>query len=54
MVLAVAMLLATCSDSGPTGPLSLARAGFDMTGLVRAGTNLPIPIDSLRIRLRQR
>jgi hypothetical protein len=28
-------------------------ASFDLTGLVRAGANIPFPLDSLRVRLRR-
>jgi hypothetical protein len=53
-VLGFSTLVTTCGDQGPTGPDSgLASAGFDLTGLARAGGSLPIPVDSLRVTLRR-
>ena len=50
----LAALVTTCGDQGLTGPdIGLARAGFDLTGLARAGGSLPIPVDSLRVTLRR-
>jgi hypothetical protein len=53
LVIGVATLLATCTDSNPSGPATPVAAAFDLTGLVRAGANIPIPLDSLRVRLRR-
>ena len=53
LVIGVAALLTTCSDSTPSGPALPVSASFDLTGLVRAGGNIPIPVDSLRVRLRR-
>jgi hypothetical protein len=54
LVIGVATLLTTCRDSDVAGPGPVARAGLDLTSLVRAGANIPIPVDSLRIQLRRR
>ena len=53
LVIGVATLLTTCTDSEPSGPMLPVSAAFDLTGLVRAGANIPIPVDSLRVQLRR-
>ena len=53
LVLGVTALLATCTDSNVAGPVVPVSTSFDLTGLVRAGGNIPIPVDSLRVRLRR-
>ena len=53
LVVGVATLLTTCTDSNVSGPAIPVSASLDLTGLVRAGANIPIPVDSLRVRLRR-
>jgi hypothetical protein len=53
LLIGVATLLTTCTDSNVSGPAVPVSAAFDLTGLVRAGRNIPIPVDSLRVRLRR-
>lgn len=53
LVIGVAAFLTTCTDSEVSGPTLPVSAAFDLTGLVRAGANIPIPVDSLRVRLRR-
>lgn len=54
LVLGLSTLVTTCGDQGPTGPgIGIASAGFDLTGLARAGGSLPIPVDTLRVTLRR-
>lgn len=53
-MLGLSTLVTTCGDHGVTGPdIGLASAGFDLTGLARAGGSLPIPVDTLRVTLRR-
>lgn len=50
----LSVLVGTCGDQSPTGPGGIpARAGFDLSGLVRASGNLPVPLDSIRVTLRR-
>jgi hypothetical protein len=53
VVVCVVTLLTTCTDSNVSGPTLPVSAAFDLTGLVRAGANIPIPLDSLRVQLRR-
>jgi len=48
-----ALLLTTCSTDAPVGPRQTVQASMDVTGLLRAGGQIPIPVDTVYIELRR-
>ncbi len=52
-LLGLAALLATCTHDAALGPELPAAGRLDLTGLLRAGGQIPIPIDQVRIELRR-
>ncbi|MFN8647814.1 MAG: hypothetical protein U0104_13680 [Gemmatimonadales bacterium] len=48
-----ALLLTTCSTDAPIGPRQTVLASMDVTGLLRAGGQIPIPVDTVFIELRR-
>lgn len=48
-----ALLLTTCSTDSAVGPGPVVQASMDVTGLLRAGGAIPIPVDTVLIELRR-
>ncbi|MBK9067875.1 MAG: hypothetical protein IPL76_13530 [Gemmatimonadetes bacterium] len=48
-----ALLLTTCSTDAPVGPRQTVVASMDVTGLLRAGGLIPVPVDTVYIELRR-
>ncbi len=53
LVVGLVMLVSTCSDSVGTGSGIPVTTAMDLTGLVRTRADIPIPLDSVRVRLRR-